>query len=125
MSRILLVDDDATMSALYKEVFEKEGFSFHTARDGEEGLKLALEILPDVILLDILLPKKDGMTVMHQLRATEWGKKEPIIILTNVDPDDTMLSDVIQGQPTYYLLKTNTTPEELLEKVKQILQEKH
>lgn len=124
MDRILLVDDDATMAALYKEIFEKEGFSFSIATDGEQGLQMALEIHPDVILLDILLPKKDGMTVMHQIRATNWGKKEPIIILTNVDPDDTMLKDIVEGQPTYYLLKANITPGELLEKVQQVLKER-
>jgi DNA-binding response OmpR family regulator len=124
MERILIVEDDSAISSLYKELFEKEGYDVSVATDGEQGVKVALNILPDVILLDILLPKANGMTVMNQIRATDWGKKEPIIILTNVDPDDALLQNVVHQQPTYYLLKANTTPGEVLEKVKQVLQAK-
>ncbi|MBP9718960.1 MAG: response regulator transcription factor [Candidatus Levybacteria bacterium] len=124
MDRILLVEDDPAMAALYKDLFEKEGYNVALATDGEQGLKVALSTMPDVILLDVLLPKMNGLSVMMRVRATEWGKKEPIIILTNVDPDDTMMQNVVHGQPTYYLLKANTNPGEVLGKVKEVLTEK-
>lgn len=124
MDRILIVEDDPAMATLYKDLFEKEGFSVSLASDGDSGLKVALSTLPDIILLDILLPKMNGMTVLTKIRSTEWGKKEPIIILSNVDPDDTMMQNIVYAQPTYYLLKANTTPGEVLEKVKSVLKER-
>lgn len=124
MNRILLIEDDPAMVTLYKDLFEKEGYTVSVATDGEQGLKVALNTMPDVILLDILLPKMNGMSVMSRIRTTEWGKKEPIIILTNVDPDDTMMQNIIHGQPTYYLLKANTTPGAVLAKVKELLVKK-
>jgi two-component system cell cycle response regulator len=124
MDRVLIIEDDTTIRTLYKDFFEKEGYSVSTASDGEQALKVALNVLPDIILLDILLPKVNGMTVMNQIRATDWGKKEPIIILTNVDPDDALLQNIVHDQPTYYLLKANTTPGEVLEKVQEILKQK-
>lgn len=124
MDRILLVEDDPSLSALYKDLLEKENFSVSLATDGESALKIALNTMPDIILLDILLPKMNGMTVMTHIRSTDWGKKEPIIILTNVDPDDSMMQNIVYDQPTYYLLKANTTPGEVLEKVKSVLKER-
>lgn len=124
MDRILIVEDDPAMATLYKDLFEKEGFSVSLAADGDSGLKVALSTLPDIILLDILLPKMNGMTVLTKIRSTEWGKKEPIIILSNVDPDDTMMQNIVYAQPTYYLLKANTNPGEVLEKVKSVLKER-
>jgi DNA-binding response OmpR family regulator len=124
MARILIVEDDPAIGALYKDLFEKEGYIVELATDGDTGLKEALNTLPDIILLDILLPKMNGMTVLSHIRTTPWGKKEPIIILTNVDPDDTMMQNIVYDQPTYYLLKANTNPGEILEKVKEVLSKK-
>jgi len=124
MDRILLIEDDPTLSTLYKDFFEKEGYSVSLATDGDSGLKIAMSTMPDIILLDILLPKMNGMSVLTKIRGSEWGKKEPVIILTNVDPDDTMMQTIVYGQPTYYLLKANTTPGEVLEKVKGVLKER-
>lgn len=123
MDRILLIEDDPAMAALYKDLLEKEGYNLSIATDGEQGLKVALNTMPDVILLDVLLPKMNGMTVMTHIRTSEWGKSEPIIILTNVDPDDTMMQNIVHGQPTYYLLKANTTPGEVLVKIKEVLKD--
>lgn len=123
MDRILLVEDDPAMATLYQDLFEKEGYSITVATDGEQGLKLALSSMPDIMLLDVLLPKMNGLTILTRVRATDWGKKTPIIMLSNVDPDDTMMQHIGHGQPTYYLLKANTNPGELLEKVKGILAE--
>lgn len=124
MDRILLIEDDPALAALYKDLFEKEGYSVSVATDGDSGLKIALSTMPDIILLDILLPKMNGMSVLTHIRSTDWGKKEPVIILTNVDPDDSMMQNIVYDQPTYYLLKANTTPGEVFEKVKTVLKER-
>lgn len=121
MERILLIEDDPAMATLYKDFFEKEGYLIDVATDGDQGLKMALNTLPDVILLDILLPKMNGMTVMNRIRTSDWGKKEPIIILTNLDPDETMMQNITHDKQTYYLLKANTNPGEVLAKVKEVL----
>lgn len=121
MNRILLIEDDIAMSSLYKDLLEKEGFTVDIASDGELGLKTALLQKPDLVLLDVLLPKMNGITVLNHIRSDEWGKTEPIIILTNVDPDDTLLQNIVHTQPTYYLLKANTNPGEVLDKVKTVL----
>jgi DNA-binding response OmpR family regulator len=125
MAHVLLVEDDPALAALYKDIFEKDGFSFSVATDGQSGLQQALDTKPDIILLDVILPKMNGMEVLTHIRATEWGKKEPIIILTNVDPDDAQLQNIIHTQPTYYLLKVNTTPDEVLKKAKDLIVEKN
>ncbi len=125
MDRVLLVEDDPAMAALYKDLFSKEGYDISVATDGEMGLKMALNSMPDVMLLDVLLPKMNGISVLTKVRSTSWGKKEPIIILTNVDPDDTMMQNMVYDQPTYYLLKANTNPGEVMAKVKEVMTKKN
>lgn len=124
MERILLIEDDTTLVALYRDLLEKEGYEVTVATDGQQGLQLATDTRPNIIILDIILPKMNGMQVLTHIRATEWGKKEPIIILTNIDPDDTQLQTVVHNQPTYYLLKVNTTPNQVLDKIRQVILEK-
>lgn len=119
--KILLVEDDSTLSEMYQQKFQLDGFDIVTARSGGEGLLVALQNKPDLILLDILLPGMDGMTVMQKLRDDPWGKNVPIIILTNLNADDNILKGVVQGHPAYYLMKSNSDPSSVVEKVKEVL----
>lgn len=121
MKKILLVDDDPSLLAMYKNQFKIDGFDVSVARDGEEGLKVALNEQPDLILLDIAMPKMDGMTMMKKVRLDNWGKTVPIIMLTNLDTDDKILEGIVQDQPAYYLMKDKVTPEGVSEKVKEAL----
>lgn len=119
---LLLVEDDKILLNMYQKLLVNHGYDVRTAMDGEEGLKKAFENHPDLILLDIRMPKMDGMTMLKLLRQDAWGKTAKVIILTNLDPIDTILQGVIRDQPTYYLIKASTQFEDVLEKIKEVLE---
>lgn len=108
---------------MYQKLLTNHGYEVHTALDGEDGLKKALVDHPDLILLDIRMPKMDGMTMLKLLRADNWGKDARVIILTNLDPVDGILQGVVEDRPTYYLVKANTKSEEVLERIKEAVGE--
>lgn len=119
---VLITEDEPAMLNILTDKLHESGFETLQARNGEEGLHLALEHHPDLILLDILMPKVDGMTMMKTLREDSWGKTVPIIMLTNVSADtDEALQAIVKNQPAYYLVKSNNTLEEVVEKVKEVL----
>jgi DNA-binding response OmpR family regulator len=121
MRTILIIEDDQMLSDMYTDKFQLDHFAVLTAKDGEHGLTLALKEKPHMILLDIALPKMDGLEVMKKIRADVWGKSVPIIVLTNLNVDGKVIDGVMHYEPAYCLLKANTTPEELLQKANVIL----
>lgn len=120
---LLVVDDDAILRNVLCEALDGEGFKTLTATSGKEGLKVALDEQPDLILLDILMPEMSGVKVMEALRnKNEWGKKVPIILLTNVSPDDEKINTALAThEPAYYLVKSKNTMSEVVGKVKERL----
>jgi len=120
---LLVIEDDAALRNALRDYLKAEGFLVCEAENGEDGFQAALRDLPDLILLDILLPKMDGMTMMKKLRQeNEWGKKVPIILLTNLSPDNEKINKVVaENEPAYYLVKANTPIETLMEKIKERL----
>lgn len=123
-AQILIVEDESSERNALREKLTHEGFSILDAKDGEEGLEIALREHPDLILLDILMPNMDGMTMMHKLREDQWGKSASIIILTNYDANDERLYGIVADQPSYYLIKADTSLEKLLEKIQVVLDSK-
>lgn len=121
MKRVLIIEDDRLLSEMYQDKFKLVNFAVLTAEDGQKGLEMALAEKPDLILLDLALPKIKGMDVMGTLRTSEWGKQVPIIVLTNLNVDGKILESITQYSPVYCLLKANTTPEEVVEKAKEVL----
>ncbi len=119
--KILIIEDELPMLKALSDKFEREGFSVLEARNGEEGLKAALENKPDLILLDLFMPVMDGKAMMAKLRRDEWGKQVPIIILTNLNPDDTTLNEIMASGPSYYFIKSKWKLEDLIAKVKKEL----
>ncbi|MFA5932062.1 MAG: response regulator [Candidatus Paceibacterota bacterium] len=117
------IEDDAFLRNVINEKLKKEGFDVLEARDGEEGLETALSKRPDLIILDIVMPKMDGLMVMEKLRAQgDWGKNLPIVLFTNLNADDEKIIKAIENnQPTYYLVKSNNTIDDLIEKIKERL----
>lgn len=117
------VEDDSSLRNVLHEKFTVEGFSVLDAKDGEEGLAIALREHPDLILLDIVLPKMDGITMMKKLRQDgEWGKNVPIILLTNLSADDEKINQAVtDNEPAYYLVKSNWKINDLVEKVRERL----
>lgn len=120
--KILIVEDEESMLDALTDKFTREGFTKPlTARNGEDGLAIALKERPDLLLVDILMPKMDGLTMLKKLREDAWGKTAKAIILTNLDTTDEMLGAVTLTEPSYYLLKSNWRIDDVVQKSKEIL----
>lgn len=119
---LMVVEDEAGLRNILKDRFLKENFTVLEAENGEEGLELALSKSPQLILLDLLMPKLDGMMMLKNLRKSgEYGKNVRVIILTNLDANDKIIHEVTNTQPTYYLIKSNVKLDEIVEKVKELM----
>ncbi len=120
---LLIIEDDIPELNILRDKFTLEGFAILEAKNGEEGLEVALREHPDLILLDIIMPVMDGMTMLKKLRAqNEWGKTVPVIILTNLmSADEQRNRDITELEPAYYLVKTDWTIQDVVEKVKERL----
>lgn len=120
--KILIVDDERPILDALIEKFEREDFAkLFSAGDGEAGLAIALKEHPDLIILDILMPKMDGISMLKRLREDDWGRSAKVIILTNFDTTDEMLKEVTSTEPSYYLLKSNWQIEDVIGKTKEVL----
>lgn len=119
--KILLVEDEPSLLNALVRVFEKEGFEMIVARDGKEGLAKTKKELPDLVLLDIIMPKLDGITMLKQLRNFSWGKGMPVIILTNLS-DDKMVEEALMNGVHDYLIKSNWSLKDLVYRVKEKLE---
>lgn len=118
--KILIVEDEPALANALAEKFLFGGYSVIQAVNGEEGLQLALEQHPDMILLDIVMPKMDGMTMLKKLREDAWGQQAEVIVLTNLS-DNTKLAEAMQLGSYDFLIKTDWQIEHVLEKVKERL----
>lgn len=118
--KVLIVDDDAFLSGIYATKLELDGFEVATARDGEEGLKAAMREKPDLILLDVLMPKLDGFEVLKRLKADEETKKIPVIMLTNLGQKED-IEKGLQDGAVDYLIKAHFVPAEAVDKIKKVL----
>jgi len=105
---------------MYKTKFEMEGFKVITAEDGFKGFQLAKEGKPDIILLDILLPKMDGFEVLEKVRSSKDTKDIPVILLTNLGQKEDVKKGLDRGA-NGYLIKAHFMPSEVVEKVKSVL----
>ena|SRR5215469_9467805 len=121
MNTILIVEDDKILLDMYADAFKHNGFTIIIAEDGKKGLDLALSEKPNIILLDLALPKIHGIEIMKSIRIDTWGKTVPIIVLTNLNVDGKILEAITRYNPVYCLLKANTTPEEVISKAKEVI----
>ncbi len=121
--KILIVEDEEVICKAYADELRDEGFAVLTAKNGQIGLELALREKPDLILLDILMPVMDGLTMMDQLRQKDlYGKNVPIILLTNLSAsEDEVMKAVIKNEPAYYLVKSDWNLSGVVEKIKERL----
>ncbi len=120
----LVVEDDESLGKLYKIELELHGFKVTVACDGEAGLKLASEMSPTIVLLDIMLPKMNGLVVLENLKSNEKTKAIPVIVLTNFGQEQTVKEAFTKGAEDF-ILKYRVTPAEVVEKVENILNPKH
>lgn len=120
---LVIAEDDALLLRSLKDRFEQEGFVVVPAQNGVEAVKFSLERHPDIILLDIVMPIMDGMTVLKHLREDEWGKKVPIILLTNLSDSEKVAEAVSQGVYDF-LIKIDWKLDDLVKKVRSQLKPK-
>lgn len=120
MKTILFIEDESALQKTLGDVLNKEGFELLGALDGEIGLRLAEQQHPDLILLDLTLPKIHGFEVLTQLKAQESTKDIPVIVLTNLEAMEGVERAVVLGA-TAYLVKTNYTLKDVVEKIKQCM----
>lgn len=119
--KILVIEDDQTINKLLVEKLNSRGYITLGANDGQLGIDMALKEHPDLILLDILLPTKDGIEVLEELRQDEWGKGANIIIMTNLTQDD-KFADVYKHGVSDYLVKANWDLDDVVEKIQNSLE---
>lgn len=120
--KILVIEDERPMQDAICDTLKQHQFGVLTAENGKDGLDIALKERPDLILLDIFMPKLDGLTVLETLRNDVWGHDVPVIILTNLNPDaDKTIRTILDHKPAFYLIKSNVTLDGIVTKVKEVL----
>lgn len=117
---ILLVEDDEFLAELYATKLNLEGFEVLLAADGEKGLKMVKESKPDLVLLDIILPKMDGFEVLANMQQDKEIKSIPVILLTNLSQKDEVKKGLDLGAKDY-LIKAHFMPSEVVKKIKQTI----
>ena len=122
MTKILLVEDDEVLSGMYKMKFQQEGYDISVAENGEKGLEQIKQEKPDLVLLDLILPQKDGYQVLEELRNDKDTKDIKVFILSNLGQNGEVKKGKEKGADDYFI-KANMTPGQLVDQVKQKLQD--
>ena len=118
--KVAIIEDDQTISQMYRFKFEAEGFIVETAENGKLGLEMAEAVKPDIILLDLMMPEMTGDVMLEKLRATTWGKSIKVIILTNMGEQE-IPPEVRKLGVEAVILKADMTPRQVAELVKKHL----
>lgn len=118
---ILIIEDNSDMGYALVIMLQSAEYKTIVATDGENGLTMALKEHPDAILLDLNLPKLDGKTVLHKLREDEWGKRVPVIVLTNEDDTET-IADTVEHSAQGYFIKAETRLDTIVDSLDEIFQ---
>ncbi|MFA6098692.1 MAG: response regulator [Patescibacteria group bacterium] len=113
---ILIIDDDTSLRWLLDKAFSRENFRVFKAKNGQLGLEIAMKERPDLILLDIVMPKMDGLTVLSKIRSSEWGLNVPLILWTNVDKKE--IAQLLKYDDCVYMAKAKWALEDLVKEVK-------
>lgn len=120
MKKILFIEDESALQKTFTDLLSKESYEIVSAFDGETGLRLAKDKKPDLILLDLILPKINGFDVLRNLKNDEELKNIPVIVLTNLE-SVVDVNRVIELGATTYLVKAQYSLKEVIDKVKTAL----
>ena len=118
--KVLVVDDDENLATVLVDKLNMSQFDASCAFDGESGLAKALADKPDLILLDVIMPKMSGWEFLEKLRVDAWGEKVKIIMLTSLDKPESVAHAMEEGS-TVFIVKTNYTLDQVIDKVKEVL----
>lgn len=121
MTRILFIEDEPTLQKTLGEALKREGYKIQTAFDGKAGLEMIKTDKPDLVLLDLILPKMDGFAVLQEMKKDPEIADIPVIVLTNLE-GTTDVERVLDLGATTFLVKANYELKEVVAKVKQALE---
>ncbi|MBI2020478.1 response regulator [Candidatus Daviesbacteria bacterium] len=120
MSKVLIIEDDPLMIRMYQKIFTFEGYEVEMAWDGEEGWEKAKKVKPTLILLDVMMPKMNGMQLLEKLKADPDTKSIPVVMLTNLagqqDAEEALTKGAVK-----YIVKSEHDPKRITNMVKEIL----
>jgi len=119
-AKIAIIEDDLAISQMYRIKFDAEGYKVETAENGKLGLELTERMLPDITLLDLMMPEMNGHEMLVLLRKTDWGKNIKVVILTNMGEQE-IPEEVKALGVEAVVLKADMTPRQVAELVKQII----
>ncbi len=119
-NRILIIEDDTYISDMYKIKLEADGFAVKVSPDGQSGLDEIKTMKPHLVLLDVIMPKMDGFSVLQNIKNNPEFKDIPVVMLTNLGQKDSVEKGLELGADGY-IIKAHFTPSEVVEKIKEIL----
>ncbi len=124
MATIAIIEDDALLAQMYSQKFKKDGYQVVSATNGEDGLKLVKEQKPALVLLDIMMPKMNGLQVLKAIKEDpdEQISSTPVILLTNLARDDKDVSRGLELGAATYLVKSKVKPTQVVAKAKEVLE---
>jgi len=120
MTKIAIIEDDAVINQMYRMKFEADGFDVQVADNGKTGIALVETFQPDIILLDLQMPEMTGEEALSHIRPKDWGKKIPVIILTNLGIEESPKS-LRDFDISSYIVKAELTPSQVVARVKDTL----
>jgi len=121
MAKLLLVEDDALLTRLYQKKFSKDGHEVVSASDGEEGMEMIESEQPDLVLLDIMMPKLSGLEMLERIKANPATRSVPVVILSNLEGEEEQERALELGAVAY-IVKSNSDPARVSAKVREILE---
>jgi DNA-binding response OmpR family regulator len=124
MAHIFIVEDDQFLRDLYRDLLEQEDYQVTTAEDGEQAVQLLNETTFDLVLLDIMMPKKDGLTVLKEMTPEQRGHAGQVVMLSNLG-QEALMKEAYNAGAAGYLIKSALAPDQVLAQVKDFLAGKH
>ncbi|MDO8261393.1 MAG: response regulator [Candidatus Magasanikbacteria bacterium] len=121
MSKIVLIEDDELFVKMYQKKFLREGFDLTTALDGIEGFEKIKQLKPNLVILDLMMPKMGGVEVLRKIRSDAELKDTPVIIMTNLNVSSAEVAEADSLGVKETVLKTDVTPAQIVEVVKKYL----
>lgn len=118
---ILIVEDEILVLDALVEALESSGFTTYKAGDGKQGLKIINEQSLDFVVLDLAMPSMNGIQMLKSLRSGNHNNTIPVLVLTNLEPDENILKDILENQVSGYLIKSDLTPSNVVSRIKEIL----
>lgn len=122
MKKIAIIEDEQAIRQMYAFKLKHSGFEVCEAEDGILGLELIEKEKPDVVLLDLLMPRMGGVDMLRELRSTEWGEKVPVLVLTNISKDEAPRT-LWHLNISDFVIKANSTPQKIVEHVQHVLEQ--